>query len=195
MATVLKLLFKVKPGVSLFRQKQLPEAEDYRNKLGYVLRRRIAILTGADLSTTSDLAKLLDAPLDSTIEALGYSDFILKWQNYFEDLPYCVILHPFRKDLRAEEDEGGDEQRLTQLDKTLHDKVHHAKITQDGDQFVIDRTLGVAKRESGELNCSIWTTRETISPDGSYKLELLDKLFDESVADEWAALPKWFPNR
>ena len=196
MATVLKLLFKLKSGIELFREKKLATEEPFTNKLGYTVKRRVAVLRGIELESTADLADLLDDEIGGQIEALGYSDFILKWQNYFDDLPYCVVLYPFRKDLRAEDDESDGMSRRESLDKILHDKIHHADIKKVGEGFEIGRTLGIATNENGALTCSIWDTREYIEISGKYRLELVDRLFSEAVTgDDWANLPRWFASR
>ncbi len=195
-ATVLKLLFRVKPGVELFREKRLPTEQAFKNKLGYTLQSRVTVLKGVELDQTADLINLLDGEINSEIEALGYSDFILRWQNYFSDLPYCAVLHPFRKDLRAEEAAHEEEGRVKQLDALLHSKVHHAQVQKANGGFTIDRTLGIADNQSGQLTCSIWKVRESIQRNGSYKMEKLEKLFEEEVSgDDWNNLPRWFPRR
>lgn len=189
-------LFKLKPNVELFREKRLPTEEPFKNKLGYIVRTRVAVLSGTEMASTADLAVLLAAPLSKEIEALGYSDFILRWQNFFADLPYCVQLSSFRKDLRGDDDTIEDPDRVAKLDAVLHPQVAHAVLERDGQAFIVQRTLGIAAKEKGMLTCAIWTTRERIEPDGKYTLELVEKLFEEPVVgNSWTNLPRWFPRR
>jgi len=113
------------------------------------------------------------------------------------DMPYVVVLHPFRKDLRAEsEEQTQDVERLQKLDQILHRKIHHAAVKRVENGFTIDRTLGVASQEGEGLTCAIWTAREFIDNDGTYRMELLDKIFSEAAPhDDWRKLPRWFPKR
>lgn len=192
--TMLKVLFRLKPGVSLFREKRLPQQQQFKNKLGFMIESRVAILSGADVKTTDDLAALLAEPLGGEMEALAYSDFVLRWQNYFNDLPYCAVLHAHTKDLRTN-DGTENSARTTKLDALFNDTIHQAKVGKTDNGFKMERTLGVATREKDGVDFAIWKTQELIQPSGTYRLDLVEKLFDERLnVSRWPDdVPRWFP--